>query len=241
MKRFDYATALNGLGLNKNNKLNNINTGRIPNWVRGSDFIELFLPFLMIIGDSREQNKWIEKACEYYGIAFKWAKKGENSENLKEGDYTFKMVFGDTIIDYTGIVAYERKGAVSELYTNCTGYNKKAKTSDRQRITREFERFKEKDYKKVVLLLEFGDKLIDLIDIQFSFQGAGGVLETKSAGYTIYSALMSWKQPNNKGFEIIQSDNHLKLFWMFLQDCYYYFRNDIRKKIIKEKQNDKRD
>ena len=231
MKQFDYEVAINQLKLGKENKLNNnICYDKIPNWVKGEDFLKLFLPYLEVVGDSREQDKWIQSACEFYGISFVWAKKDkkEHTENLKEGDYTFKVKFANKEFDYTGKVAYERKGSIAEFYNNCTGYDKGKKTSDRDRIEREFERFNEKKYDKVVLLLEFGEKLTDLIGLEFEYRGKGGVLERKNTFYTLYSAVMSWKQPNNKHFEIIQSDNHKRLFWLFLQDCYYYFRNEIR-------------
>lgn len=246
MKRFNYEVALNQLGVGKERLLNsNIISERVPAWVRESGFLQLFLPYLKIIGDSREQDKWVEKACEFYGIAFEWAKKDKKAgtENLKEGDYSFQVVFGNKTYDYVGVVAYERKGSVAELYGNCTGYDKTTKTSDRERIQRELDRFGKKGYKKVVLLLEFGDTVNDLIDLKFQYRGEGGKLETKSTYRTIYSALMSWRQPNNKDFDIIQSWSHEKLFWMFLQDCYYYFRNDIRrecynKNLIEERGSD---
>ena len=98
MKRFDYEVALNQLQLGKEKQLNtNIKYDFIPNWVQGNDFLKLFLPYLKIIGDSREQDKWIESACNFYGIAFEWAKKDKkaNTENLKEGDYTYKVISTD--------------------------------------------------------------------------------------------------------------------------------------------------
>lgn len=230
MKTYDYAVAINQLELGKDKPINRINYDKIPSWVRGQHFLELFLPYLEIIGDSREQNRWIEKACNYYGIAFCWAKKDPkaNTENLKEGDYTFRVVFSNRQFDYTGIVAYERKGSVSELYNNCTGYDKENKRSDRDRIKREFDRFGAKKYKKVVLLLEIGDKMTDLIDLKFEYRINGGKLVTKNTEYTIYSSIMSWRQPNNKNFDLIQSKDRATLFWVFLQDCYYYFRNELR-------------
>lgn len=235
MKRFDYEVAVNQLQLGKDKQLNtDIHYDLIPNWVQGNDFLKLFLPYLKIIGDSREQDKWIESACNYYGIAFEWAKKDKkaNTENLKEGDYTFKVIFGEREFDYIGKVAYERKGSIAEFYNNCTGYQKAKGTSDRERIKREFDRFAEKNYDKVVLMLEFGEKITDLIGLNFEFRGEKGKLQAKNTYHTIYSAVMSWKQPNNKDFDIIQSNSHNKLFWLFLQDCYYYFRNEIRKECI---------
>lgn len=235
MKRFDYEVAVNQLQLGKDKQLNtDIHYDLIPSWVQGNDFLKLFLPYLKIIGDSREQDKWIESACNYYGIAFEWAKKDKkaNTENLKEGDYTFKVIFGEREFDYIGKVAYERKGSIAEFYNNCTGYQKAKGTSDRERIKREFDRFTEKNYDKVVLMLEFGEKVTDLIGLNFEFRGEKGKLQVKNTYHTIYSAVMSWKQPNNKDFDIIQSNSHNKLFWLFLQDCYYYFRNEIRKECI---------
>jgi hypothetical protein len=230
MKQFSYKVAINQLGLG-NEKLNEkINIAKIPSWVQGNDFIELFLPYLKIIGDSREQDNWVEKACSYYGICFETARKDkkQNTENLKEGDYTFKVIFGNKEYDYTGVVAYERKGSVAELYGNCTGQHKGKGTSDRDRIKREFSRFKERQYKKVVLMLEFGNKLTDLIGLQFEFRGEKGKWVIKNTYNTIYSAIMSWRQPNNKDFDILQSDTRQELFWLVLQDMYYYFRNEIR-------------
>lgn len=244
MKRFDYEVAINQLKLGKDRVLNNnLYCQRIPDWVNTEDFIKLFLPYLKIIGDSREQDKWVEDACRFYGIAFEWRKHDKKAgiENLKEGDYTFCVEFANKCYDYTGVVAYERKGSISEFYNNCTGYNKDTGESDRARICREFARFNQKEYKKVVLMLEFGDRLTDLIDMKFQYRGEGGKLITKSTYNAIYSAIMSWKQPNNKGFEIIQSNSHGKLFWLFVQDCYYYFRNQLRnecyeKQLIGEKE-----
>lgn len=57
MKRFDYEVAVNQLNLGKETKLNTINYNLIPSWVQGSDFLNLFLPYLKIVGDSREQDK----------------------------------------------------------------------------------------------------------------------------------------------------------------------------------------
>lgn len=235
MKRFDYEVGINQLKLGKDKQLNTeIRYDLIPSWVQGSDFLKLFLPYLKVIGDSREQDKWIESACNYYGIAFEWAKKDKkaNTENLKEGDYTFKVIFGEREFDYVGKVAYERKGSIAEFYGNCTGQKKSKGTSDRDRIKREFSRFSEKNYNKVVLMLEFGEKLTDLINLKFEFRGEKGKLQVKNTYHTIYSAVMSWKQPNNKDFDVIQSNSHNKLFWLFIQDCYYYFRNEIRQECI---------
>lgn len=235
MKRFDYEVAINQLHLGKEKILNDaINYDLIPNWVKGNDFLKLFLPYLKIIGDSREQDKWIEDACRYYGIAFEWAKKDKKAktENLKEGDYTFKVIFKEREFDYVGKVAYERKGSIAEFYGNCTGQKKTTGASDRDRIQREFDRFNEKNYDKVVLMLEFGEQLTDLIGLNFEFRGEKGRLQVKNTYYTIYSAVMSWKQPNNKNFDVIQSNSHKKLFWLFVQDCYYYFRNEIRRECI---------
>jgi hypothetical protein len=231
MKSFNYGVAINQLKLGKKTKINDkIKYELIPSWVQGEDFLQLFLPFLKIIGDSREQDKWVETACKYYGISFEWAKKDKASktENLKEGDYTFKVSFENLEFDYTGVVAYERKGSVAEFYGNCTGQNKAKNTSERDRIRREFDRFNQKKYKKVVLLLEFGEQITDLISLKFNFRGENGTVQTKDTKHTLYSTVMSWKQPNNKDFDIIQSNSHEKLFWLFLQDCFYYFRNEIR-------------
>lgn len=237
MKHFDYEVAINQLKLDKKAKLNNdIRYDFIPEWAKSEDFLKRFLPYLKIVGDSREQDKWLQKACDYYGIAFEWAKKDskEKTENLKEGDYTFKVVFGNKTYDYTGVVAYERKGSVSEFYNNCVGRKKENGTSDRERVEKEFTRFNNKGYRKVVLLLEFGERLVDLTDLSFGYPTKDGEWLVKNVGNTIYSTIMSWKQPNNKGFEIIQSNNHKRLFWLFLQDCYYFFRNEIRNECIKK-------
>lgn len=237
MKHFDYEVAINQLKLDKKAKLNNnIRYDFIPEWAKSEDFLKRFLPYLKIIGDSREQDKWLKKACDYYGIAFEWAKKDNKgkTENLKEGDYTFKVIFGNKIYDYTGIVAYERKGSISEFYNNCVGRKKENGTSDRERVEKEFARFNKKGYRKVVLLLEFGERLIDLTDLSFGYPTKDGQWLVKNVGNTIYSTIMSWKQPNNKAFEIIQSNNHKRLFWLFLQDCYYFFRNEIRNECIEK-------
>ena len=190
MKHFDYEVAINQLKLDKKAKLNNdIRYDFIPEWAKSEDFLKRFLPYLKIVGDSREQNKWLQKACDYYGIAFEWAKKDskEKTENLKEGDYTFKVVFGNKTYDYTGIVAYERKGSVSEFYNNCVGRKKENGTSDRERVEKEFARFNNKGYRKVVLLLEFGERLIDLTDLSFGYPTKDGQWLVKNVGNTIYS------------------------------------------------------
>lgn len=233
MKRFDYSVAMHELGLIKGQKTaNRVQYGRIPKWVRGKDFLELFLPYLEIVGDSREQDHWVEKACAWYGIEFEWARKDETSgtENLKEGDYSFKMRFAGKTYDYIGQVAYERKGSVGELYNNCTAH--KESGSERDRIQREFGRLK--SYKKVVLLLQFGENLTDLIDAEFSFVGHDGHITQKSVGYTLFSAVMSWKQPNNKNFDVLQSASKERLYWLMVQDIYYYFRNEVRNECMEK-------
>ena len=70
--------------------------------------------------------------------------------------------------------------------------------------------------------------------MEFIYRGADGEIVNKNTYYTVYSAVMSWKQPNNKDFDIIQSNSRQRLFWLFLQDCYYYFRNDIREECIEK-------
>ena len=237
MKTFDYEVALNQLGLDKSQQLNKIDYDKILKSVRGDDFLKLFLPYVKVVGDSREQNQWIRKACFYYGIAYEIAKKDKDTgtENLKEGDYTFKVVFGEKVYDYTGIVAFERKGSPSEFYGNCT--------AERDRLHREFERFKEKKYKKVMLMLEFGEKLTDLIDMKFQYRGEGGRMVTKYTHYTLYASIMSWKQSNGYGFEVMQGLSHQELFWQMLQECFYFFRNELRieceeKGLIKENEDE---
>lgn len=234
MKNFNYETAINQLVLDKKRVLNTqIKYELIPKWTESKGFFELFLPYLKIIGDSREQDVWVKKACEHYGIAFETAKKDTalGTENLKEGDYTFCVVFGNKTYNYLGDVAYERKGSIAEFYGNCTKWNKEKKVSDRQRIKRELNRFEEKKYRKVVLMLEFGECITDTIDQTFEYRTPHGI-EKKDTKNICYSALMSWKQPNNNSFEILQSSNRKKLFWLFLQDCYYFFRNEIRNECI---------
>jgi hypothetical protein len=223
MKKYDYSTAINQLQLDKKTVLNpNIKYDLIPDWVQGKDFLNLFLPYIKIIGDSREQNRWIEKACIYYGLAFEWAKKDKKNEteNLKEGDYSYQVIFGDKIYDYVGLCSYERKGSVSEFFGNCM--------NGRQRIKREFMRFNTKHYDKVVLMLQFGEKLTDLINMEYSYHNQFGEYIKVNTKYTMYSTILSWKQPNNNDFDIIQSSDKIKLFFMMLQDMYYYFRQEIR-------------
>ena len=58
MKRFDYEVAVNQLSLGKGTKLNNgINYDLIPSWVQSKDFLNLFLPYLKIVGDSIQPEK----------------------------------------------------------------------------------------------------------------------------------------------------------------------------------------
>lgn len=199
------------------------------------DFAEIFLPHLVVVGDSREQNDWLEKACKYYGIRFEKAVKDKKTgtENLKEGDYTFKMQFGDKIEDYTGIVAYERKGSLSEIYNNF-------KNGDRERIEREFMRFGDKGYKKVVLVVEYGENIVDFLNGKFEFIGHDGYYEQKDVGKLIFSTIMSWKQNNKKNFEIYQNTDHLKMFWWILSDMYYWWRNEIQNKAKKIKESEEK-
>ena len=223
MKKFSLTTAINQLELGKKTTCNKItNENSIPFFAKSTDIINIFLPRLTIIGDSREQDNWIEKACKYYGINYVKAKKDKKlkTENLKEGDYSFIVDFDNTEYNYIGKVSYERKGSPSELYNNCI--------KGRKRVKREFDRFQTKQYEKVVLLIEFGEKLTDLINVEFSYWNSFGRKETKTTGKTVYSTIMSWKQPNNNDFDIIQSNSHNNLFWYMIQDMFYYFRQDIR-------------
>ena len=223
MKKFALTTAINQLELGKKTTCNKIiNESSIPFFAKSTDIFNIFLPRLTIVGDSREQNNWIEKACKYYGINYVKAKKDKKlkTENLKEGDYSFIVNFDNTEYNYIGKVSYERKGSPSELYNNCI--------KGRERVKREFDRFQTKQYEKVVLLIEFGEKLTDLINVEFSYWNSFGKKEIKTTGKTVYSTIMSWKQPNNNDFDIIQSNSHNDLFWYMVQDMFYYFRQDIR-------------
>ena len=193
------------------------------------DFKALFLNRLTIIGDSREQNDWIEKACLYYGIRYAKAVKDKKAgtENLKEGDYTFKLDYGVTQFDFTGKVAYERKGSLSEIYNNL-------KSKDRERIEREFKRFGEKGYKKVVMILEYGSNVSDLLNGKFEFIDHYGINNDRDVGKLVFSSLMSWKQPNAYNFEIYQDENHTDTFWFMVMDMYYYFRNELKRRLENE-------
>lgn len=223
MRKFTYSTAINKLGLERKPINGSIVYDKIPEWARNKDFESLFLPYLTVIGDSREQDRWIERFLTAYGISYQEARAGTDVDNLKEGDYTFKLNFGSAEIDFTGIVSYERKGSVAEFYNNCI--------SGREVIKREFNRFNDKRYEKTVLMLEFGEKLIDLIGMSYSFyKNIGGhtIKQEYNAKKTMYSTIMSWKQPNNNGFEILQHNDRNTLMWMMLQDMFYYFRNYVR-------------
>ena len=207
-------------------KLNNI-----PIEYSSEDFIELFLKHLTIVGDSREQKDWIEKACQYYGISFEKAVKDKKlgTENLKEGDYSFRVQFGEKVLSYVGVVAYERKGSISEICNNL-------KNGDRERIEREFNRFANKGYRKVVMVLEYGENLTDLLNAEYEYINHDGMYVTKNVGKLVYASLMSWKQQNGKNFEIYQNENHIKLFWWILTDMFYWWRNEMRN-LVEEVEN----
>ncbi|MEG2541577.1 MAG: hypothetical protein RSB59_07415, partial [Clostridia bacterium] len=178
---------------------------------------------------------------EYYGIQSMKAIKDKSTqnENLKEGDIIMMLQFGDSIFDFTNIVAYERKGAPSELYTNCT--------FDRLRVETEFERQLSKGYKKFVLLLEVGNCMFDLIDYKFSYYNEFAEKITKSFEYTVFGTISSWKNPNKYNFDVIQVDTQFaekrlkfearqKLFWLMILDMFYYFRQYIRQ-LANDKKN----
>ena len=234
-----YEQALNKLKLDKkaivNTSLNieNCDKRLKPDWVKGKDFLTYFLPYLVIKIDSREQDDWVKKMCDYLNIKNEIAVKDKKAktENLKEGDITFAVHFGNVAYDYTNIVAYERKGSASEFCNNVM--------NDRERLEKEFERQLSKGYKKFVLLLEFGEKLADLIDYEFHFYNKSGALETKSCGQTVFATVASWVQPNKYAFDVIQCDTQstnkfekaiarAELFWLMLFDMYYFFRQEIR-------------
>lgn len=230
-----YEQAINKLKLDKKSIVNELcfDTRFTPDWVKGKSFMHLFLPYLTIKIDSREQDDWVKKICDYFGISTEMAikNKKENTENLKEGDITFSVRFGDKVYDYTNIVAYERKGSASEFCNNVM--------NDRERLENEFERQLIKGYKKFVLMLEIGYKLYDLIDYKFHFYNKDGQLEEKSCGQTVFATVSSWVQPNKYAFDIIQWDTQkstkidrtyarAELFWLMLYDMYYFFRQEIR-------------
>lgn len=221
-----FKTYLRKMGIATKDIDKGINEVACPPQYHTDEFVSCFLNHLRIIGDSREQNDWIEKACAYYGIAFEKAVKDKKlgTENLKEGDYTFEVVFADKVFSYRGEVAYERKGSLSEIYNNL-------KNGDRDRIEREFERFIDKRYKKVVMVLEYGENMSDLLNGKFDFIDHYGTYNTRDVGKLVYTSLMAWKQPNAFNFEIYQNTNHEKTIWWVLMDMYYYFKNDIRIKV----------
>ena len=221
MKDFALSTAINQLKVGKTNITNKnlMLNKKIPFWANTLDLVNIFLQRLTIVGDSREQQTWIEDKCKELGINFIKAEKGKGTDNLKEGDYTFIVQFDNAIYSYIGQVAYERKGKVSEYYGNCV--------SGRKRVKREFERFGKKQYDKVVLMLEFANTMIDLVGAEFTYWEDGKIVR-KNTNKTMFSTTMSWKQPNNNNFDIIMSTNKDRLFWLMIVDMFYYFRNDIR-------------
>jgi len=234
MELIKYEQALNKLKLDKKHPINtNISFDSRLDWVVGKDFTNLFLPYLKLKIDSREQDDWVSKVCDYFGIATEIAVKDKKAktENLKEGDITFSVHFGDKVYDYTNIVAYERKGSASEFCNNVM--------NDRERLEKEFERQLRKGYRKFVLVLEIGNSLYDLIDYKFSYYNKDGTIEEKSCRNTVFATVSSWVQPNKYAFDIIQCDTQstikrersfarMKLFWLMLYDMYYFFRQEIR-------------
>lgn len=236
MKVFNYRTAINQLGLDKKTLLNyDLKVSNIPSWVKGKDFFTLFLPYLKIYGDSREQDNWIEQECKKLGIKFEKLKKDKknNIENLKEGDYTFSVVFGNKEYNYINKVTYERKGSISEFYNNCI--------RGRERVKNEFNRCNDKNYNKIVLCLEFGNKIIDLIDLNYFYYDDLGFKNKKNTGMTMYSTIMSWMQPNNNNFSLLQAYQRTNLLSLILQDMFYYFRNEIRNECIEKNLIEKMD
>ncbi len=228
----DYVISLNRLSLKRKEKWNTLNPKTlddIPIWAKTEDFMNEFLPYITVVGDSREQKDWVGSACEYYGIDFLPLKKDAKlgTENLKEGDYSFIISFDEKQYNYINEVAYERKGSLSEIYNNCT--------VDRARFEREFDRCIKKGYKKIVLVLEYGERIQDLIHAKFSYKRGRDVI-TKDTGLSVFTTLMSWRQSNKYNIEIYQSQNHITLFWLMLQDMFYFFRNEI----VKEAENDTR-
>lgn len=237
MKNITLNKALIGIGLSKPKRvsLNNFLKLKLPSFCNTKDFKDLFLPHLIIIGDSREKDNWIERKCEEVGIYFLKAKKDTKSgkENLKEGDYTFMLIFNSNIFgifNYINRVAYERKATAGELYNNCQ--------SEREAFENEFDRFVDKKYEKRVLLLEFGKSLIDLYNFKHEFVTNKGK-KSISVGKTILSTIMSWKQPNNKHFEIIQNNDRNLLFWQMLYDMFYFWRNEVKNLYIKKMEEEK--
>lgn len=240
MKQFDYATALNQLKLDKKNILNkNIHYERLPQWAQGQSFLKMFLPYIKIRSDSREQDAYIQKACDYFGIAWEEARKDKKtgSENLKEGDITFAVIFGQQVYDYTGVVCYERKGSASEWYNNIM--------KDRDRLNKEMQRQIDKGYKKFTLLLEIGNCLYDLIDYKFYYYNEQGERVEKTLGMNAFSTISSWCQNNHFGIELLQVDTQkgnkderfharMKLFILMLYDMFYYFRQEIRLECIEK-------
>lgn len=236
MELIKYEQAINKLKLDKKHPINNdvfIDPRFGLDWVRGKDFTTLFLPFLKLKIDSREQDDWVEMLCDYFHIAKEIAVKDKKAktENLKEGDITFIVQFGDKVYDYTNVVAYERKGSASEFCNNVM--------NDRERLEREFERQLDKGYRKFVLMLEIGDCLADLINYKFGFYNTDGKFEEKSCGQTVFATVSSWAQPNKYAFDVIQVDTQnktklqqafarVKLFWLMLYDMYYFFKQEIR-------------
>lgn len=219
--------ALRSLKNDTSAQINSVARDKIPNWARSEDIERAFLPFLTIYGDSREQNCWIAKACSIYGINYIKAIKTDTTENLKEGDYTFSVQFGPQVYNYTGIVVYERKGSLAELYNNYT--------AGRDRIEREFNRIKGKKYKKVVLLIDFANNYFDLINASFSYYESGKLVERNTQS-VILNGLLSWQQPNVYNFSVLMNSKRYILFWLMVLDMYYYFRADIKEK--KEKTNE---
>lgn len=235
MELVKFEQAVNKLKLDKKQPINNIEIdSRLPlDWVKGRDFLNLFLPYLKIKIDSREQDDWVEKVAKYFNIQTEIAVKDKKAktENLKEGDITFCVQYGDKCYDYTNVVAYERKGSASEFCNNVM--------NERDRLEREFERQLSKGYRKFVLMLEIGNKLDDLIDYKFYFYNRNGELEERSCGQTVFATVSSWTQPNKYSFQVIQCDTQrktkheqslarMKLFWLMLYDMYYFFRQEIR-------------
>lgn len=239
MKTFAYATAINQLGLDKTKPINIIDGNKVPQWAQGKDFLELFLPYVEIYIDSREQDKYIQNACSYYGISNIIAKKDKKTggENLKEGDVSFAVVFGERVFDFRGVCVWERKGSANEWYGNIMG--------DRDRLNREMQRQVDKGYKKFVLMLEIGDCLYDLINYKFYYYDHNGKRVEKSLGMHAFATVSSWKQSNHFDIEVLQVDTQkgtkderfkarIKLFFLMLYDMFYYFRNELRNECLEK-------
>lgn len=177
---------------------------------------EYFCKHCVFLVDTREQKNFdVLKMFKHYGIKHRL-------ETFSTGDYSFEV--GE--YNYKGEWLAERKGSLSEIYSNVMCGNLDKTSTLRNNLEEELQRKMQSGVKEFILFLQGVNNLAEAKEWKNSRASKQG----DRAGLHIYSTIMSWSSANRYNFKVCCQPTQEQLAVEMISHAYYFWRNDMKDK-----------